>query len=56
LLTINACIAALFACKRVYQKLISKYDAKPTPSHPKNNCNKFPEETRINIKNVNKVM
>ena len=36
LLTSMAFIAALLACNRVYQKLISKYEQKPTPSHPKN--------------------
>ena len=38
LFTIIAFIAALFACIRVCQKLINKYDASPTPSQPKNNC------------------
>lgn len=48
-----ALIAALFACIRVYQKLINKKEQIPTPSHPKNNCNKFPALTKINIKKVN---
>jgi hypothetical protein len=32
LLKIKAFNAALFACIRVYQKLINKYEHKPTPS------------------------
>jgi hypothetical protein len=54
LLTINAFIAALFAAILVYQKLTNKYEQKPTPSHPKNNCKKLPAVTKINIKKVNK--
>ena len=56
LFTNNACIAALFAWRRVYQKLISRYDANPTPSQPKKSWSKFPEEININIKKVNKVI
>jgi ribosomal protein S17E len=48
-----AFIAALFACKRPYQKLIKRYEHKPTPSHPKNNWKKLSAVTKINIKNVN---
>lgn len=36
-LTIKAFIPLLTASIRVYQKLISKYEHKPTPSQPKNN-------------------
>jgi len=46
--------AALFASIRVYQKLISKKEHKPTPSQPMNNCIKLSEVTRIIIKKVNK--
>jgi hypothetical protein len=34
--------AALLANKRVNQKLINKYEHKPTPSHPINICTKYP--------------
>jgi len=46
-------MAAKFALIRVNQKLINKYEHKPTPSHPKNNTKKFPELTNIIIKKVN---
>lgn len=49
-----ALIAALFANKRVNQKFISKYEHKPTHSHPINACNKLSEVTNNNIKKVNK--
>jgi len=51
--TIIAFIADLFACKRVNQKLINKYEDKPTPSQPKNICKKLPAVTKSNIKKVN---
>ena len=35
------------------EKLISKYDDNPTPSHPTNIWRKLPAVTRINIKKVN---
>jgi hypothetical protein len=47
-------IAALLAKNLVYQKLINKYDANPTPSQPKNICKKLSDDTNINIKKVNK--
>lgn len=53
-LTIIAFNADLFACKRVYQNPIRKYEQIPIPSQPKNNCKKLPEVNRISIKNVNK--
>ena len=53
LFNIKAFKAALFAYKRVNQKLINKYEAKPTPSQPKNICNKLSEVTKTNIKKVN---
>jgi hypothetical protein len=53
-LIIKAFIAALFAAILVYQKFINKYEQKPTPSQPKNNCKKLPAVTNIIIKNVNK--
>lgn len=46
-------IADLFACTLENQKLISKYEHKPTPSHPKNNCKKLSAVTKIIIKKVN---
>ena len=52
--TTKALIAALFAWRRVYQKLISKYEHNPTPSQPRNNITKLSPVTNINIKNVNK--
>lgn len=54
LLTINAFIAALLAFVRVNQKLINKYEQIPTPSHPKNKTKKLLDNTRINIKRLNK--
>jgi len=53
LLTTKALIAALFACKRVYQKLIKRYEQSPTPSHPRNKMTKLSPVTNINIKKVN---
>ena len=50
---IIAFIAALFAWIRVNQKLISKYEQRPTPSHPTNIWIKLSAVTKINIKNVN---
>lgn len=52
-LTTKALIAALFAWRRVYQKLISKYEHNPTPSQPRNKITKLSPVTNINIKNVN---
>jgi len=52
LLTISALIADLFACIRVYQKLINKYEQSPTPSQPKKITPKLSDKIRINIKNV----
>ena len=49
----NALIAALFAVSFLYQKPISKYEHKPTPSHPKKSCKKLSETTKANIEKVN---
>jgi hypothetical protein len=49
----NAFIAALFACIRVDQKLINKYEHNPTPSHPKNNIKKLSPSTNTFIQHVN---
>jgi hypothetical protein len=49
-----ALIAALFACTLVNQKLINKYEDKPTPSQPKKSCKKLFAVTRSSIKNVNR--
>jgi len=54
LFTNIALIADLPACILVNQKLISRYDAKPIPSHPKNITTKLSAVTKISIKNVNK--
>ena len=51
--TINALIAALFAWILVYQKLINRYEHKPTPSQPKNKITKLSPVINNNIKNVN---
>jgi hypothetical protein len=51
---IIALIAALFAEIRVNQKLISKYEHRPTPSHPKNKTIRLSDATSTSIKNVNK--
>ena len=53
LLIINALVAALPAWARVCQKPISKYEHKPTPSHPINSTKKIQNETNNKIKNVN---
>ncbi len=50
----NALIAAALAEGFLNQKPINKYEAKPTPSQPKNNCKKLSEVTSINIAKVNK--
>ena len=47
-----AFIAARFASVRVFQKLISKNEHSPTPSHPRNIVKKFPAVINIIIKNV----
>jgi len=52
-LTIIALIADLLACILVNQKLISKYEAKPMPSQPKNIISKLSAVINNNIKNVN---
>jgi hypothetical protein len=52
-LTKTAFKAALVAFKRVYQKLINKYEQTPTPSQPKKSCKKLSAETRETIKKVN---
>lgn len=48
-----AFIAALPAEILVYQKLINKYEHKPTPSQPINSCKKLFDVININIKKVN---
>ena len=46
-------IAAAFALSFLNQKPIKKYEHKPTPSQPKNNCKKLSDVTKVNIENVN---
>jgi hypothetical protein len=46
--------AALLANILVNQKFINKYEHKPTPSQPTNNCIKLDDVTNISIKKVNK--
>jgi len=53
-LTIKAFNAAFPVWIRVYQKLIRRYEHKPTPSQPKNNTKKLLAQIKINIKKVNK--
>ena len=48
----NSLIAALFADSFLYQKPINKYEQRPTPSHPKNNCRKLSDTTRTSIEKV----
>ena len=50
----KALMAAVFALGFLNQKPINKYEASPTPSHPKNNCKKLSDVININIANVNK--
>jgi hypothetical protein len=47
-------MAALFADILVNQKLISKYEHKPTPSQPKNSTMKLSDATKTSMKKVNK--
>jgi len=47
-----ALTAALFARIRVYQKLMSKYEHNPTPSHPINMVTKLSLMTKKIIKQV----
>jgi len=54
LLTSIAFIADLPACILLYQKLISKNEAKPIPSQPKNINTKLSAVTKTSIKKVNK--
>ena len=54
LFTKNALIAAALAVSRLNQNPIRKYEHNPTPSHPKNNCKKLSDVTKVNIEKVNK--
>ena len=49
---IKAFIAAAFAESFLNQKPIKKYEQSPTPSHPKNNCKKLSDVTKVNIAKV----
>ena len=53
-LTTNALIAAALALGRSYQKPISRYEARPTPSQPKNICTRLSAVTSISMKKVNR--
>jgi hypothetical protein len=48
-------MAALFAPKRVYQKLMSKNEHNPTPSQPIKSWTRLSALTNKSIKAVNKV-
>ena len=39
-----------------YQKPISRYETRPTPSQPKNSCRKLLAVTNISMANVNRLM
>src|ERR1051326_641736 len=51
-LTMKALMAAALADGRSYQKPISRYEASPTPSQPKNICRKLSAVTSINMAKV----
>ena len=51
-LTSIAFIATLSARSHVNQKWINKYEARPTPSHPRNNWRELSPITNIGIKKV----
>lgn len=51
-LTRTAFNAAFVAFIRVYQKLIKRYEHKPTPSQPKKSCKKLSAVTNDTIKKV----
>ena len=55
LFTTIAFKAALLACNLVNQKLINKYEHRPTPSQPKNTITKLLPKIKNNIKIVNKL-
>ena len=52
-LTMKAFMAAALADGFWYQKPISRYDARPTPSQPKNSCRKLLAVTSISMAKVN---
>ena len=43
---------AALAVGFLYQNPINKYEARPTPSHPKNSCKKLSAVTKANMANV----
>ena len=45
-------MAAALALGRSYQKPISRYEATPTPSQPKNICTRLSALTSISMKKV----
>ncbi|MNF02716.1 hypothetical protein D3C80_2019080 [compost metagenome] len=52
-LTMNAFMAAAEADGFLNQKPMSRYEARPTPSQPKNICSRLSEVISINIAKVN---
>ncbi len=54
-LTMKALMAAALADGRSYQKPISRYEASPTPSQPKNSCTRLSAVTSINMKKVKRL-
>ena len=50
--TTNALIAAALGAGFSYQKPISRYDIRPTPSQPKNNCARLSAVTSISMAKV----
>ena len=55
-LTRNAFRFAKIALSRLNQKPISRYETRPTASHPKNSCRKLFDITSMSIENVNNEM
>ena len=51
-LTTKALMAAALAEGFLYQKPISRYDARPTPSQPKNICTRLFDVTSISMAKV----
>ena len=48
-------MAAALADGLSYQKPISRYEARPTPSQPKKSCTRLSDVTSISMKKVNRL-
>ncbi len=53
--TMKAFMAAALADGLSYQKPISRYEARPTPSQPKKSCTRLSAVTSISMKKVNRL-